>query len=115
MIRSHDVRQLTTAELERTKRELQANLGLINPDSPEHMPIQAHMRAIDTELSQRADSQQASRDQCHDNQGPPGSPSPYCPAGREPEYEKPRPVRDWIRHGPGLTRHRHKRINPGRP
>ena len=30
------VRQLSTAELERTRRELQANLGLITPDSPAH-------------------------------------------------------------------------------
>ena len=67
MTRSHDVEQLTTAELERTKRELQANLGLINPNSPAHVPIQAHMQAIDTELAERADSQQASGDQCHDN------------------------------------------------
>ena len=67
MIRSHDVRQLTTAELERAKRELQANLGLLNPGSPAHVPIQAHMRAIDTELAQRAGSQQASGDQCHDS------------------------------------------------
>jgi hypothetical protein len=29
MFRHHDVSQLTTAELERAKRELQANLGLI--------------------------------------------------------------------------------------
>ena len=67
MIRSHDVRQLTTAELERAKRELQANLGLLNPGSPAHVPIQAHMQAIDTELAERAGSQQASGDQCHDN------------------------------------------------
>ena len=67
MIRYHDVRQLTTAELERTRRELQANLGLINPGSPAHVPIQAHMRAIDTELTERAGNQQASGDQCHDS------------------------------------------------
>ena len=54
MIRDHDVRQLTTAELERTKRDLYANLGLINPDSPAHVPIQAHMKAIDAELAERA-------------------------------------------------------------
>jgi hypothetical protein len=88
MIRSHDVRQLTTAELERTKRELQANLGLIDPDSPAHVPIQAHIRAIDTELSQRAGNQQGSGDQCPDNQRPPGPPFPYCPADPEPEHEK---------------------------
>ena len=38
------VRQLSTAELERTRRQLRANLGLINPDSPAHVPIQSHMR-----------------------------------------------------------------------
>ena len=36
MIRHHDVTQLTTAELERTKRQLQANLGLITQNSPSH-------------------------------------------------------------------------------
>ena len=50
MIRHHDVSQLTTAELERTKRELQANLGLITPHSPAHMPIQAQIQAIDASL-----------------------------------------------------------------
>ena len=101
MIRSHDVTQLTTAELERAKRELQANLGLLNPGSPAHVPIQAHMQAIDTELSQRADSQ-ASGDQCHDNQRPPGPPSPHCAAGRGWNTKKP-PARaglDTARAGP---------------
>ena len=57
--RYHDVRQLTKAELERAKRELQANLGLIAPGSPAHVPIQAHMRAIDAELAKRADNRQS--------------------------------------------------------
>ena len=57
MIRDHDVRQLTTAELERTKRDLHTNLGLITPDSPAHVPIQTHMRAIDAELAERAGNQ----------------------------------------------------------
>ena len=57
MIRDHDVRQLTTAELERAKRDLHTNLGLITPDSPAHVPIQAHMRAIDAELAERAGNQ----------------------------------------------------------
>jgi hypothetical protein len=61
MIRYHDVRQLTTAELERTKRDLHANLGLITPDSPAHVPIQAHIRAIDAELAERAGNQLAER------------------------------------------------------
>jgi hypothetical protein len=60
MIRYHDVSQLTTAELERAKRELHANLGLITPDSPAHVPIQAHMEAIDAELAARAENQKAS-------------------------------------------------------
>ena len=67
MIRHHDVKQLTTVELERARRELQANIGLITPGSPAHVPIQAHMRAIDTELTERAGNQQASGDQHHDN------------------------------------------------
>jgi hypothetical protein len=46
MIRDHDVKQLTTAELERAKRELRANLGLIALDSPALVPINAQMRAI---------------------------------------------------------------------
>jgi len=58
MIRDHDVSQLTTAELERTKRELQANLGMITSHSPAHVPIQAQMRAIDSELAERAESQE---------------------------------------------------------
>ncbi|MGH3405277.1 MAG: hypothetical protein ACRDRJ_22645 [Streptosporangiaceae bacterium] len=53
MTRDHDVSQLTTAELERTKRQLQANLGLLTPHSPAHVPIQAQMQAIDAELANR--------------------------------------------------------------
>jgi hypothetical protein len=59
MIRDHDVRHLTTAELERTKRDLHTNLGLITPHSPAHAPIQAHMKAIDAELAERAGNQRA--------------------------------------------------------
>ena len=62
MTRYHDVSQLSTAELERAKRELQANLGLITPHSPAHMPIQAQMQAIDRELAERAESQEVSAD-----------------------------------------------------
>jgi len=64
--RGHDdqdhycVRQLTTSELEQMRRQLQANLGLITADSPAHVPIQAHMRAIDAELAERADRHHAS-------------------------------------------------------
>lgn len=55
----YSVGQLTTAELERTRRQLKANLGLINPDSPAQVPIQSHMRAIDAELGRRSGKQQA--------------------------------------------------------
>ena len=44
MIRHHDVSQLTTAELERTKRELKASLSLIAAHSSAHVPIQAQDR-----------------------------------------------------------------------
>jgi hypothetical protein len=59
MIRDHHVSQLTTAELERAKRDLHTNLGLITPGSPMHAPIQAHMRAINAELAERAEKQKA--------------------------------------------------------
>ena len=61
MIRCHDVSQLTTAELERAKRELRANLSLIASYSPAHVPIQAQMRAIDRELAERAESPHGQR------------------------------------------------------
>ena len=56
----YGVWQQTTAELERTKRQLQANLGLITADSPARVPIEAHLRAIDAELSKRSDGHHAS-------------------------------------------------------
>jgi hypothetical protein len=56
----YSVRQQSTAELKRVKRELQANLGLITDDSPARVPIQTHMRAIDSELAERAGRRQAS-------------------------------------------------------
>ena len=62
MIRYHDVSQLTTAELGRAKREPQANLTLITPHSPAHVPIQAQMQAIERELAERAQSQEVSAD-----------------------------------------------------
>jgi hypothetical protein len=59
MIRHHDVKHLTMAELERAKRELRANLGLITPHSPARTPICAHMTAIDAELVERTRNQEA--------------------------------------------------------
>jgi hypothetical protein len=52
--RSHDVSGLTTAELDRTRRELQASLALARPGSPATVPILAHLSAIDTELAGRS-------------------------------------------------------------
>jgi hypothetical protein len=51
--RSPDVSKLTTGELDRTRRELQASLALARPGSPMRGPILAHLGAIDTELAAR--------------------------------------------------------------
>jgi hypothetical protein len=56
----YSLRHFTTAELERTRRQLKANLGLITAGSPAHVPIRSHMRAIDAELAERAGGQQGS-------------------------------------------------------
>lgn len=53
------VRQQTTAELERVKRDLRANLGLISTDSPARVPIKTYLQAIDAELAERADGHHA--------------------------------------------------------
>ena len=54
MTRFHDVSRLTTAELERARRELAASLALARPGSPSDAPTLAQMRAIDSELTERA-------------------------------------------------------------
>jgi hypothetical protein len=59
MIRCHDVSQLTTAELERARRELAASLALARPGSSSAAPAQAQMRAIDAELAERATREQS--------------------------------------------------------
>jgi hypothetical protein len=46
-MRDHDVTALTAGELDRARRELQASLALVWPDSPARVPILAHMSAID--------------------------------------------------------------------
>ena len=51
--RPHDVRGLTTGELERARRELRVSLALVRPDSPALVPITARLHAIDAELSER--------------------------------------------------------------
>jgi hypothetical protein len=55
--RSPDVSGLTSGELERARRELQASLALARPGSLTRGPILAHLNAIDTELSGRAAGQ----------------------------------------------------------
>jgi hypothetical protein len=52
--RPHDVSDLTSPELERTRRELAASLALVRPGSPARVPILAQMSAIETELASRA-------------------------------------------------------------
>ena len=82
MTRPHDVSLLTTVELEIARRQLRANLGLITPGSPAHMPILAHMQAIDAELAGRAANRQPGGDQRHDSAMLSGPPSP--PGGPGP-------------------------------
>ena len=89
MTRDHDVGQLTTAELERTMRELRANLGLISPDSPAHVPILAHMRAIDAELAGRAGNQQPGVGQRHDSGILPGPSPATLPGDVDRDKETP--------------------------
>jgi hypothetical protein len=87
--RDHDVRQLTTAELELTMRELHANLSLIRPDSPVHVPILAHMRAIDAELAGRAGNQQPRAGKRHDSGKLPGPSPATLPGDTDREKETP--------------------------
>jgi hypothetical protein len=52
--RPRDVSGLTASELERTRRELAANLALVRPDSPARGPILTHITTIGTELARRS-------------------------------------------------------------
>jgi hypothetical protein len=60
MIRYHDVSQLTTAELERARRDLQASLALARPGSAACVPMLAHLSAIGAELAGRSAGCEAS-------------------------------------------------------
>jgi hypothetical protein len=51
--RLHDVRGLTSPELERARRDLEVSLALAFPGSPVRVPILAHLSAIDRELAER--------------------------------------------------------------
>jgi len=55
--RRYQVGELTTGELERTRRELRASLALMRADSPARAPVVTYMQAIDTELDARAEGQ----------------------------------------------------------
>ena len=76
MTRSHDVSQLTTAELELTRRQLRANVALIAPGSPAHVPILAHIEAIDAKLAGRTGNQRPDAGQRRDSETIPARPSP---------------------------------------
>ena len=52
--RSHDVSGLTDAELERSRRDLQASLALARPGSTACVPMLAHLSAVETKLAERS-------------------------------------------------------------
>jgi hypothetical protein len=51
--RAHDVSAMTSAELQRARRDLEVSLALAFPGSRVRVPILAHLAAIDAELDQR--------------------------------------------------------------
>jgi hypothetical protein len=87
--RDHDVKQLTTTELELTMRQLRANLSLIRPDSPAHVPILAQMRAIDAELAGHAGNQQPRAAKRHDSGKLPGPSPATLPGDTDRDKETP--------------------------
>jgi hypothetical protein len=46
-----------TAQLERIRRHMRANLGLVSSTSPARVPIMSQLRAVDAELARRANTQ----------------------------------------------------------
>ena len=52
-MRTHDVGALSASELGEARRELAVSAALSRPDSPIHMPINAHLLAIDAEMVSR--------------------------------------------------------------
>jgi hypothetical protein len=51
--RDHDVSAMTTSELHRARRDLEASFALSRPGSVTSVPIMAQVRAIDQELAER--------------------------------------------------------------
>jgi hypothetical protein len=52
-MRTPDVGRMSASELGEARRELSVSAALSRPDSPIHMPINAHLLAIDAELISR--------------------------------------------------------------
>ena len=50
----HTAAEMTTYELERAKRDLEASLALADPGSPVCVPIDRELDAIDAEQQERA-------------------------------------------------------------
>ena len=50
--RPHDVAGMTSAQLDRARRDLQVSLALAFPGSPVRAPILAHLSAIDAALAE---------------------------------------------------------------
>ena len=65
-MRDHDVTALTTAELDRARRELAASLALARPGSPVRAPILARIGAIDAELAGRGNPATPAREHVRD-------------------------------------------------
>ncbi len=59
---AYGVASQTTAELERTRRDLKANLALVAHRSPARVPILSHMNAVVTELDRRSRIRHAGRE-----------------------------------------------------
>ena len=51
--RRHDVSNLTAAQLERARRDLEISLALVFPGSPARVTILTEITAIDAELAER--------------------------------------------------------------
>ncbi len=49
--RDHDVSEMTTSELERARRDLEASLALARPGSMTSVPIMAQIHAIEAALA----------------------------------------------------------------
>lgn len=61
---AYRVRDLSTVDLERVRRELRAQVGLVIPRSAALAPIMAHLGAVTAELDRRALLASMEPDQC---------------------------------------------------